>query len=134
MRRACVSFAAPAPPLRPSNAPGFSSEKVLMPFRSPGIVSLQLAGGQSETLPRPGWSSALLTRVRRQTAMAKPGVTLANELRFMNFSAANLIGGFIFGSIGFVAFIYGKRLNLWKPMFIGLALMVYPYFVSSDLI
>ena len=52
----------------------------------------------------------------------------------MNFSAANLIGGLVFGSIGFVAFIYGKRMALWKPMFIGLGLMVYPYFVSSDLI
>ena len=52
----------------------------------------------------------------------------------MNFSTANLIGGLVFGSIGFVAFIYGKRMNLWGPMFIGLALMVYPYFVSSDLV
>jgi hypothetical protein len=51
----------------------------------------------------------------------------------VNFSAANLIGGFVFGSIGFVAFIYGKRMNLWKPMFLGLALMVYPYFVSNDI-
>ena len=52
----------------------------------------------------------------------------------MNFSAANLIGGLIFGSIGFVAFIYGKRMHLWKPMFLGLALMVYPYFVSNDIV
>ncbi len=52
----------------------------------------------------------------------------------LSFSAANLIGGFVFGSIGFVAFIYGKRMNLWKPMFLGIALMVYPYFVSNDLI
>jgi len=52
----------------------------------------------------------------------------------MNFSMANLIGGLIFGSIGFVGFIYGKRMNLWGPMFLGLALMVYPYFVSSDLV
>jgi hypothetical protein len=50
----------------------------------------------------------------------------------VNFSAANLIGGFVFGSIGFVAFIYGKRMNLWKPMLLGIALMVYPYFVSDD--
>ena len=49
-----------------------------------------------------------------------------------NFSAANLIGGLVFGSIGFVAFIYGKRMNLWKPMFLGLALMVYPYFIGDD--
>ena len=51
-----------------------------------------------------------------------------------NFSAANLIGGLVFGSIGFVAFVYGKRTNLWKPMFLGLALMVYPYFVSNDVV
>jgi len=50
----------------------------------------------------------------------------------LNFSAANVIGGFVFGSIGFVAFIYGKRMNLWKPMFLGIALMVYPYFISND--
>jgi hypothetical protein len=48
-----------------------------------------------------------------------------------NFDAANLIGGLIFGSIGFVAFIYGKRMRLWKPMFYGLALMIFPYFISN---
>jgi hypothetical protein len=48
------------------------------------------------------------------------------------FSGANLIGGLIFGSIGFVAFVYGKRMHVWKPMFLGLALMVYPYFVAND--
>jgi len=49
-----------------------------------------------------------------------------------NLSAANLMGGLVFGSIGFVAFIYGKRMNLWKPMLLGLALMIYPYFISDD--
>ena len=50
-----------------------------------------------------------------------------------NFGAANLIGGFVFGSVGFVAFVYGKRMSLWKPMFVGIALMVYPYFISGDI-
>jgi len=50
------------------------------------------------------------------------------------FSGANLIGGLVFGSIGFVAFIYGKRMHVWKPMFIGLALMAYPYFVANDVV
>ncbi|MEP6602577.1 MAG: hypothetical protein ABJB69_01355 [Spartobacteria bacterium] len=50
-----------------------------------------------------------------------------------DFSAASLIAGFIFGSIGFVAFVYGKRMNLWKPMFCGIVLMVYPYFVADTL-
>ena len=50
-----------------------------------------------------------------------------------NLSAANLIGGLVFGSIGFIAFIYGKRMNLWKPMFLGIGLMIYPYFISNDI-
>ena len=47
------------------------------------------------------------------------------------FDAANLLGGFVFGSIGFVAFIYGKRMQLWKMMLCGFALMVFPYFVEN---
>jgi hypothetical protein len=49
------------------------------------------------------------------------------------FSSANFIGGMLFGSIGFVAFIYGKRMHVWKPMLLGLALMAYPYFVENDI-
>ena len=45
--------------------------------------------------------------------------------------AGVMIGGFVFSSIGFVAFIYGKRMNLWKLMFCGLALMIYPYFTAD---
>jgi hypothetical protein len=46
-------------------------------------------------------------------------------------SAPSLIAGLLFGSIGFVAFVYGKRMNLWKPMLCGIALMVYPYFIAD---
>ncbi len=49
-------------------------------------------------------------------------------------SSANLIGGLVFGSIGFVAFIYGKRMNLWKIMLCGLALMIFPYFIGDAVI
>jgi hypothetical protein len=49
-------------------------------------------------------------------------------------SAANLIGNLLFSSIGFVAFIYGKRMNLWKVMLCGLALMIFPYFVGDTAI
>jgi hypothetical protein len=48
-----------------------------------------------------------------------------------NFGAANLIGGFIFSSIGLVAFMHGKRMQLWKLAICGLALMIFPYFVAS---
>ena len=48
-------------------------------------------------------------------------------------SGSNLFAGLLFSSIGFVGFVYGKRLSAWKPMFIGLALMAYPYFVSDTM-
>lgn len=47
------------------------------------------------------------------------------------FTIAELVAGLLFGSIGFVAFAYGKRRALWRPMFTGLALMAYPYFASG---
>ena len=48
-------------------------------------------------------------------------------------TAANLIGGLIFGSIGFVAFVYGKKQASFKPMGIGFALMAYPYFIPNTI-
>ena len=30
--------------------------------------------------------------------------------------------------------MYGKRMNLWKPMLLGIGLMVYPYFINNDAI
>jgi hypothetical protein len=77
-------------------------------------VSPRIASGQPQV-----WCGDLGPQIARLSAM-------------LNLSAANLIGGFVFGSIGFVAFIYGKRMNLWKPMFLGIGLMIYPYFVSND--
>ena len=59
---------------------------------------------------------------------------ISSKIRVPVFSGINLIGGLIFGSIGFVAFIYGKRLHLWKPIFLGIALMAYPYFVEDDIV
>jgi hypothetical protein len=59
---------------------------------------------------------------------------ISSKVAMPVFSGANLIGGLLFGSIGFVAFIYGKRMHVWRPMFLGLALMVYPYFVANDIV
>ena len=44
---------------------------------------------------------------------------------------ANLMGGIIFGGIGFVAFVYGKKQSSPKPLCIGLALMIYLYFIPD---
>ena len=49
------------------------------------------------------------------------------------FSGSLLLGNLLFSSIGFVAFVYGKRMQVWKPMMIGFALMAYPYFVGETL-
>jgi hypothetical protein len=61
------------------------------------------------------------------------GAELAEKTHMPVFSGANLIGGLLFGSIGFVAFIYGKRMHVWRPMLLGLALMAFPYFVANDI-
>lgn len=44
----------------------------------------------------------------------------------------NLLAGFIFGTIGWGAFSYGRKLDLWKPRAIGIALMAYPYFITIN--
>ena len=39
--------------------------------------------------------------------------------------------GFLFGGIGFVAFRYGRQMQQVPPVVLGIALMMYPVFVSS---
>jgi len=46
-------------------------------------------------------------------------------------SPAALPGSLLFGAVGFVAFVYGKKMVQYKPMVIGMALMAYPYFVPQ---
>lgn len=46
-------------------------------------------------------------------------------------SPGSLFAAIVFGAVGMGAFIHGKRSGLAKPMLIGIALMVYPYFVSE---
>ena len=48
-----------------------------------------------------------------------------------DFSAASIIAYLLFGIIGFAAFMYGKKQNKFKPLLIGIALMVYPYFIGG---
>ena len=49
----------------------------------------------------------------------------------LNFDPYNLLAGFIFGTLGWGAFSYGRRLDLWQPRAIGAGLMVYSYFFSN---
>jgi hypothetical protein len=69
-----------------------------------------------------------------QPSLHSSGPYLAVDAVMPEFSAPNFIAGLIFGSIGFVAFVYGKRMNLWRTMFAGLALMIYPYFIANTVL
>jgi len=44
---------------------------------------------------------------------------------------AALLGSLLFGAIGLGVFMYGKKMVLYKPMVIGIALMAYPYLVPQ---
>jgi len=46
---------------------------------------------------------------------------------------ASFIGSMIFGTIGFIAFVYGKKMQQYKTFGIGIALIAFPYFVSNTL-
>jgi hypothetical protein len=47
---------------------------------------------------------------------------------------AQLLWGLLFGSIGLGYFIYGKKQKAVVPLVCGLALMLFPYFVSKVLL
>ncbi len=49
----------------------------------------------------------------------------------MDFSSNTLFLSLLFGSVGFGYFIYGKKQSKVIPLLVGLALCVYPYFVSN---
>ena len=49
-------------------------------------------------------------------------------------NTANILASVIFGSIGFAAFIYGKKQTSFKIVVIGVILMVYPYFVQNPIL
>jgi len=46
-------------------------------------------------------------------------------------SVASLLWGLLFGSIGFGFFLYGKKQRAVVPLVCGLALMVFPYFITN---
>jgi hypothetical protein len=46
-------------------------------------------------------------------------------------TTAWLFWGLIFGSIGFGYFLYGKKQGRAVPLICGIALMIYPYFISN---
>jgi hypothetical protein len=49
----------------------------------------------------------------------------------MDFDAGSLLAGLLVSSIGFVLFMYGKKMGRSPQLLTGLLLMVYPYFVPG---
>jgi hypothetical protein len=49
-------------------------------------------------------------------------------------NAAWLLWGLLFGSVGLGFFLYGKKQRIVVPLVCGLALMVFPYFVSNTIL
>jgi hypothetical protein len=49
-------------------------------------------------------------------------------------SSSSLLWGLLFGSIGLGFAIYGRKQRSVVPLLCGLALMVYPYFVSNTIL
>jgi len=46
-------------------------------------------------------------------------------------SSASLLWGLLFGSIGMGYFVYGKRQGRIMALLSGIALIVFPYFITS---
>lgn len=44
---------------------------------------------------------------------------------------ANLFGLIVFSVIGFAMFSYARKRGAWRTAVIGVALMIYPYFVDQ---
>ncbi|MGD7654722.1 MAG: amino acid transport protein, partial [Verrucomicrobiales bacterium] len=49
----------------------------------------------------------------------------------LNLNPYNILAGLIFGTIGWGAFSFGRKLERTKPRLIGAALMVYPYLFKN---
>ncbi|HVO91507.1 MAG TPA: hypothetical protein VMT22_01645 [Terriglobales bacterium] len=49
-------------------------------------------------------------------------------------SAATLLWGVLFGAVGLAYFVYGKKQQMFVPLFCGIGLMVFPYFISNTIL
>jgi hypothetical protein len=57
---------------------------------------------------------------------------LVSGLMGMMPTPAYIFGSILFGIIGFAAYRFGKKTERQRAKWTGVALMVYPYFIGSD--
>ena len=53
---------------------------------------------------------------------------------FSPLDTSSLLWGLLFGSIGFGFLIYGRKQRAVVPLICGVALMIFPYFVSNTIL
>lgn len=74
--------------------------------------------------------------VREQSTSSNAGCTII-EIRTgreNRLSTSSIFWGLLFGSIGLGFFLYGKKQQAIVPLFCGLGLMIFPYFVSNTIL
>ena len=49
-------------------------------------------------------------------------------------SEGSLILGVVFGAVGLAYFVFGKRQQRFVPLFCGIGLMAFPYFISNTVL
>jgi hypothetical protein len=55
----------------------------------------------------------------------------SRRLRPAPMNSSILLWGLLFSSIGFGFFLYGRKQRAVVPLLCGIAMMVYPYFISN---
>ena len=63
--------------------------------------------------------------------MPDSGVGGILDLDIGSISIATIVVAIVFGLVGFAAFRYGRKNSEPRPLFLGIALMAYGYFVSN---
>jgi hypothetical protein len=67
---------------------------------------------------------------RPRLYLSRHGPKLGIDLKVSNIQAT-LLWGLLFSSIGLGFFVYGRKQKAVVPLVCGLALIVFPYFVSN---
>ena len=91
-----------------------------------GAVSFGLAQQEGNSLTAVLKDFNLSTDGQKDIIHSSLGV-----LGVSDFSLAKIIAYLVFNGVGFVAFVYGKKQKSFKPLLIGVALTVYPYFLTN---
>ncbi len=73
-------------------------------------------------------------RLRRQSGSAGRPLNFTVRRFTTALDTSSLLWGLLFGSIGLGFFVYGRRQKTVVPLACGVALMIFPYFVSNTIL